>query len=49
MEIKVKVQKCIEEFMNEENNKIFLLNKLQWVQDISDASLMIDENEKDVN
>jgi hypothetical protein len=35
--------------MNEENNKISLLNKLQWVQDISNASMTIDENEKDVN
>ena len=35
--------------MNEEKNKILLLNKLQWVQDISDASLTIDEYEKDVN
>ncbi len=35
--------------MNEEKNKILLLNKLQWVQDISDASMTIDEYEKDVN
>ena len=32
--------------MNEEKNKISLLNKLQWVQDISDAS--IDENDRDI-
>ena len=32
--------------MNEEKNKILLLNKLQWVQDISDASMTIDEYEK---
>jgi len=35
--------------MNAENNKISLLNKLQWVKDISNASMTIDENEKDVN
>ena len=35
--------------MNQEKNKILLLNKLQWVQDISDASMTIDEYEKDVN
>lgn len=33
--------------MNVEKNKHSLLSKLQWVQDLSDASFNIEEIEKD--